>query len=154
MAKKIGIPRGMPALTPQLHFNGRARKAVEWYQRALGAELMGEVVPTPDGKGVMHAMLRVGDSPFMAVDVWPGYERGPTDTATVGMWLYTEDCDRLWERAISAGGTEVLMPMSDMFWGDRMGKLKDPFGHTWSIATALEISESEKRQLAAEQLPK
>ena len=149
MAKKIGVPEGMPTLTPHLHFNGNAREAVEWYRRALGAELQGEMVPSPDGEGIMHAMLRIGESPFMAADVWPGWEKGPEQSTSVGMWIYVEDCDSLWERAMKSDGATVLMPMADMFWGDRMGKLKDPFGHAWSIATQIELSEEEKEALAA-----
>ena len=152
MAKKIGVPEGMPTLTPHLHFNGKARDAVEWYQNALGAQLQTDIVPAPDGKSVMHAMLKVGNSPFMAADVWPGWEKGPEQSTTVGMWVYVEDCDALWERAINAAGAEVLMPMSDMFWGDRMGKLKDPFGHTWSIATQIELSEDESKALEDQQM--
>ena len=102
-----------------------------------------------DGKGIMHALLRVGESPFMAADVWPGWEKGPEQSTSVGMWVYVEDCDSLWERAMKADGATVLMPMADMFWGDRMGKLKDPFGHAWSIATQIELSEVEKEALAA-----
>jgi len=83
----------------------------------------------------------------MAADVWPGWETGPSESTTVGMWVYVEDCDALWERAIGGEGADVLMPMADMFWGDRMGKLKDPFGHTWTIATQIELRDDEKKAL-------
>ena len=152
MSKKIGIPANMPALIPHLHFNGNCRSAVDWYQVALGAELEAPPVSTPDGKQIMHAMLRINGSPFMVADSWPGWEHGPREGATAGMWIYVEDCDALWKGATEVEGAEVLMPLADMFWGDRMGKLKDPFGHTWSIATQIELSEEEKKEMAAEQM--
>jgi uncharacterized glyoxalase superfamily protein PhnB len=74
----------------------------------------------------------------MAADVWPGREKGPEQSTTVGLWVYVDDCGALWNRAIEAEGAELLMPMADMFWGDRMGKLnqqrKTPtlFCSTWT----------------------
>jgi len=125
----------MPTLTPHLWFNGDCSKAIEFYQRAFGAELLAKPVPSPGGDGVLHAMLRIGSSPIMMADAWPGsWEHGPKGSATMGLWVYVKDCDALLERATNAG-CEVLMPVMDAFWGDRMGKVKDPFGHCWAIAT-------------------
>ena len=129
------VPEGMNTLTTYLWFNGNCTEAVEFYQKALGAELAGPVVPGPDGKGVMHAMLKIGNSHVMMSDAWPGsWEKGPDGGTTASLWVYVEDCDALFARATDAG-CKPLMPMMDAFWGDRFGKVKDPFGHCWAIAT-------------------
>ena len=91
-------------------------------------------VPGPDDT-VLHSMLRIGDTNLMLADAFPGtWERGPDGASTAGLWIYVEDCDALFKRAVDAG-CEVLMPMEDAFWGDRHGKVKDPFGHCWAIAS-------------------
>lgn len=142
------IPEGMHSLTPHLWFNGNCKNAVEFYQKAFGAEVLGPISFDPEGKLVYHALLRLGNSPFMMADSWPGTgEQGPKEFTNVGMWLYVENCDALFERAIKAG-CEVIMPMMDAFWGDRMGKLKDPFGHTWAIATHKFIVTEEEQEKA------
>ena len=129
------IPQGMNVVTVQLWFNGQGRKAMQFYRRAFAAEQVGYVAATPDGRGIMHAMMKIGDTNLMIADAWPGqWERGPTDTATAGLQIYTEDCDRLFNRARKEG-CEIIFPVTDMFWGDRVGKLKDPYGHCWVIAT-------------------
>lgn len=79
--------------------------------------------------------MKIGDSHIMMADAWPGTsERGPKEYSSAGLWLYVPDCDRLYEQAVQAGCKE-LMPLRDAFWGDRMGKVKDPYGHCWAIAT-------------------
>ncbi len=129
------VPEGMNTLTTHLWFTGNCGEAVEFYQIALGAEPAGPVVHAPDGKGVLHAMLTIGTSHVMMADAWPGgWEQGPEKSATAGLWVYVEDCDALFNRAVEKG-CEVVMPMEDAFWGDRMGKVKDPFGHCWAIAS-------------------
>lgn len=129
------IPEGMHSLTPHLWFNGNCKAAVEFYQKAFGAELLAPVAFDSHNEFVCHAMLRIGNSNFMMADAWPGSpERGPEGFANVGMWLYVKDCDALFEQACAAG-CEVIMPIMDAFWGDRMGKVRDPFGHCWAIAT-------------------
>ncbi len=129
------VPKGMNSITTQLWFDGECKKAIDFYQKAFGAELAGDVAYAPNGKTVMHAMMKIGNSHVMMADAWPGaWEKAPNGSATAGLFLYVEDCDRLFERAVKAG-CESLFPMADQFWGDRMGKLKDPFGHCWGIAT-------------------
>ncbi|HTB34819.1 MAG TPA: VOC family protein [bacterium] len=129
------VPQGLRSLTPQLWFNGHCADALDFYERAFGAQLVGNVARGPEDLGVMHAMLRIGDSCFMLADAMPGGpEYGPEDTVSSGLWLYGEDCDSTFSRAATAGA-EVVQPLQDMFWGDRMGKLRDPFGHLWTIAT-------------------
>ena len=80
-------------------------------------------------------MLKIGNSHVMMADSWPeAWEKGPEGAASAGLWVYVEDCDAHFNRATSAG-CEVIFPLADAFWGDRMGKVKDPYGHCWSIAT-------------------
>ncbi|HKQ63000.1 MAG TPA: VOC family protein [Candidatus Polarisedimenticolaceae bacterium] len=129
------VPEGMNTLTAHLWFSGNCRQAVDFYQRAFGAEPAGPVASGPDGKSVMHAMLKLGNSHIMLADAWPGqWEQAPQTGSTAGLFVYVEDCDKLFARAVQAG-CETILPMADMFWGDRMGKLKDPYGHCWGIAT-------------------
>ncbi len=138
------IPKGYHTLTPYMTVRDAAR-AIEFYKQAFGAEEKG-VMKGPDGK-VMHAELRIGDSLFMLADEYPEFgSLSPQSTGGSGMGLhiYVEDVDSSFDRAIKAGG-KVEMPVSDMFWGDRYGKLVDPFGHKWSIAT-------HKQDLSAEDI--
>ena len=131
---KQRVPEGMHTLTPHLWFSGNCGEALDFYQRALGAELIGEIVWGPDGTSVVHAMVRIGSSMMMVADAWPGmWEQAPKTGTTAGLWIYVEDCDALFHRAVKAGA-EVQYPLDNMFWGDRMGKLKDPYGHCWAIA--------------------
>jgi uncharacterized glyoxalase superfamily protein PhnB len=128
------IPEGMHSVTPHLVCAGAAA-AIEFYKEAFGADDLGRVAAS-DGK-LMHAMIRIGDSPVMLVDEFP--EMGTTSPKSlagtpVTMHLYVEDVDAAFARAIAAGG-QAVMPVADMFWGDRYGVLEDPFGHRWSIAT-------------------
>jgi len=128
------IPEGYHTLTPSITVRDAAR-AIEFYKKAFGAVEKG-VMKGPDGK-VMHAELRIGDSLFMLADEFP--EFGSLSPQSVGgsgsgLHIYVEDVDSAFDRAIGAGGA-VEMPVADMFWGDRFGKLVDPFGHKWSIAT-------------------
>ncbi len=79
-------------------------------------------------------------------DAWPEHwEQGPKESASASIWLYVEDCDALYNRALDAG-CEVLQQIMDAFWGDRMGRVKDPFGHCWSIASHKWILTEEEMQ--------
>jgi uncharacterized glyoxalase superfamily protein PhnB len=143
------VPEGMNTVTSHLWFNGNCKEAIEFYKKALGAESPLPAVESPDGKSILHAMLKLGDTNIMMADAWPGqWEQGPKESATTGMFVYVDDCDALYNRAIDAG-FEVVDKMMDAFWGDRMGKVKDPFGHCWAIAThklILTPEEMEERQ--------
>lgn len=141
------VPPGMNTITPQLWYSGNCSQAIEFYQKAFGAELAGPAAKGPDGKSVMHAMLKIGNSHIMMADAWPNmWEKPPQDHSTAGLFVYVEDCDKLWDRALKAG-CEALFPMADMFWGDRMGKLKDPYGYPWAIAThKYEMTPEEMKQ--------
>ena len=128
------IPDGMHTVTAHLTCAGAA-EAIEFYKKAFGATELARMAG-PGGK-LMHAMLKIGDSPIMLVDEFP--EWGGTGPKTLGgtpvtIHLQVPDADAVFTRAVDAGAT-VKMPIADMFWGDRYGMLIDPFGHSWSIAT-------------------
>lgn len=137
MAKKASkpIPEGMNTVTTYLAFSGNCRSAIEYYQNVFDAKLAVEPVEYPESPKIMHAMLRIGDTHIMMSDVPDGeWEQGPVDSATAGFWVYVEDCDLLYNKLVESKA-EVLIPIMDSFWGDRMGKVKDPFGHCWMIAS-------------------
>src|SRR5207245_416273 len=120
-------------------------KAIEFYKNAFGATEKSRHM-TPDGKGVMHAELKIGDSVLMLANEWPPMclspkSRGGTSTT---LHLYVENADAAFDRAVKAG-CNVKMPLSDQFWGDRYGLTEDPFSHQWSLAT-------HKQDLSAEQI--
>jgi len=146
------IPTGFHTLTPHLVVKG-ATKAIEFYKRAFGAEEIGRM-PSPDGKSIMHADLKIGDSHVFLVDECPEMGcQGPAGSSgtPVTIHMYVEDVDAAFGQALAAGA-RVKMPLSDMFWGDRYGVLTDPFGHAWSIATHredLSLEEIRKRAQSA-----
>jgi uncharacterized glyoxalase superfamily protein PhnB len=133
------IPAGQHTITPHLVIKG-ASEAIEFYKRAFGAEELSRM-PMPGKDGQMklgHAELKIGNSKLYLADEFPDYGSvGPGKTSPVSFHLYVTDADAAFARAVEAGAT-VTMPLADMFWGDRFGKLVDPFGHHWSIAEHLE----------------
>jgi uncharacterized glyoxalase superfamily protein PhnB len=128
------IPEGYRSVTPHLVCE-RAAEAIAFYQKAFNA-VEDARLAGPDGR-IMHAELRIGDSAIMLCDDFPDYgSRGPLaigGTAVV-IHLYVNDADAVWAQALAAGA-KPIMPLADMFWGDRYGQVVDPFGHRWSIAT-------------------
>src|SRR5205823_1814773 len=137
MAKaKRAVPEGYHTITPQLTLDNAAQ-AIDWYKKALGAEELSRA-SGPDGK-IMHAELKIGDSRIMVNDVMMG-AKGPHafGGSPTSLWLYVEDCDALFNRAVSAGARTQGGPMgtmADQFWGDRAGTIIDPQGYQWTIAT-------------------
>ena len=132
------IPEGYHTVTPHLTVRGAAR-AIDFYARAFGAEELTRM-PAPDGERIMHAELRIGDSRVFLNDEFP--DMGGRSPEALGgtpasLHLYVEDVERAFARAVAAGA-KVHMPLQDMFWGDRYGRLVDPFGHEWSMATRRE----------------
>lgn len=123
------IPEGYHSLTPQLSVEN-ASAAIEFYEKAFGAEVR-ERAPDPTGKKIWHAALRIGSSLFFVNDVFP--EMGGTKSDT-SLWLYVADVDASFKRAVDAGGKPTMQVM-DMFWGDRMGAIVDPYGQKWNIVT-------------------
>jgi PhnB protein len=139
------VPAGFHTLTPHLTVRD-ADRALEFYKNALGAEVL-NVARTPDGK-VLHAMLRIGDSPLMLNDEFPemgGLSPLSTGGAGVTIHIYTENVDQAFDRAVNAGA-KVKMPLMDQFWGDRYGIVTDPFGHSWSLATHIKDMSPEEMQ--------
>jgi uncharacterized glyoxalase superfamily protein PhnB len=138
------VPEGTHTVTPHLVCAGAAG-AIEFYKRAFQAVEMLRL-PSPDGK-IMHACIRIGDSNVMLADESPKCGAlGPKSLngSPVTIHLAVEDVDAVVERAVAAGAT-VIVPVQDMFWGDRYGVLQDPFGHNWSVATRV-------RELTPEQI--
>ena len=131
---KSAVPAGYHTLTPQLVLD-KAADAIEWYKKALGAQERARAV-APDGR-ILHAELLIGDSPIMVNDDMMG---GPktTPNARASFWVYVEDCDALYNRAVQAGARVApgpMGPLADQFWGDRTGTVIDPQGFQWTIAT-------------------
>lgn len=131
------VPDGYHSITPYLVVDGAA-EAIAFYNKAFGAiETMR--LDAPGGK-VGHAEIRIGDSAVMLADEFPEMDyRGPKafGGCAMSLLIYTDDVDAMFQRAVDEGAT-VVKPLADQFYGDRNGTLKDPFGHTWSIATRKE----------------
>jgi PhnB protein len=140
MAKaKSPVPEGFHTVTPQLILDNAA-EAIDWYKRGLGAEERGRAVG-PDGK-ILHAELRIGNSMIMVNDAMMG-AKGPKALggSPTSLWIYVDDADSLFTRAVTAGARVADGPMgkmSDQFWGDRCGTFIDPAGYRWTIATRKE----------------
>jgi PhnB protein len=152
MAKaKKAVPEGLHTVTPSLIVDN-ATQAIDWYKKALGAEEVSRAVG-PDGK-ILHADLRIGDSRIYLND--PIMDaKGPKafGGSPASLWLYVEDCDALFNRAVGAGATTKgpMGKMADQFWGDRAGTITDPFGYQWTIATRKEdLTKQEMEQRQAE----
>jgi PhnB protein len=129
------VPEGYHTVTPYLTCKSSAQ-AIDFYKSAFGAkEIMR--MPSPDGK-ISHAEIQIGDSRVMLADEFPG-TCAPTPGATspIAIFLYLENVDSAFNRAVSAGA-KVDMPLANQFWGDRFGKLTDPFGHKWALAQHVE----------------
>ncbi len=121
------IPDGYHSVTPFLNVKGCA-KLIDFLKAAFGAE---EVMRMPGPNNmVMHAEVSIGNSRLMLGEAMQG---GP-ETSSSSFYLYVNDVDSMYKRATGAGATSVSAP-ADMFWGDRMGTVKDSFGNTWSVAT-------------------
>lgn len=130
------VPDGYHTATPYLIIR-HAADAIEFYKRAFGAtEIMR--MADPGGK-IGHAEIRIGDSSIMLCDEFPDMDlRSPDSTGSpVIIHLYVNDVDALVKQAVDAGA-QVLRPVEDQFYGDRGGKLRDPFGHIWWIASHVE----------------
>ena len=145
------IPQRMRSVTPHLVCAGAAQ-AIEFYKKAFGAVEEARL-PGPGGR-IMHAMIRIGDSAVMLVDEMPEWcALGPKALkgSSVTIHLYVENADATFERAVKAGA-KITMPLEDQFWGDRYGKLEDPFGHHWSVATHVRDVSMEEAQEAMKKM--
>jgi PhnB protein len=143
------IPTGFHSVTPNLTVDG-GPGAIDFYRRAFGAE----VVRRLDAGGkVMYAELRVGDSIITVNDEMPEFDSkapDPSSPVPISLTIYCEDTDALYAQALEAGATQVREP-KDAFFGDRVGTLRDPFGHKWAIATHLRDMTSEELEEAMQQ---
>lgn len=151
MAKVNPIPEGYHSVTPYLSIKGAA-KAIDYYKQVFGATELFRMA-APDGK-IGHAEIKIGNSPIMVADEFPEMEFVSPQTlggSPIGLMIYVDDVDTMFNKAISAGATQVK-PLQDQFYGDRSGTLKDPFGHVWTVATHVEDvapEELQKRAAAA-----
>lgn len=135
MSKDPEKPVIVQTLIPALTVDDAVR-AIDFYKKAFGAEETMRM-PGPDGKKIMHAEIRIGDSVlFLSDEVCEAGPKAPKDLGGVtgSIYLAVDDVDSVFNRALEAGAREE-MAVEDMFWGDRMGSLVDPFGHHWAIAT-------------------
>ncbi|MCH7721645.1 MAG: VOC family protein [Planctomycetes bacterium] len=145
----LPIPEGFHSVNSHIVVQNAA-EAIEFYKKAFGAEEIMRM-PGPDGKSVMHAELKIGDSIVMICDEFP--DMGAHSPKKIGgtpvtLHMYVNDADAVYDRAVKAGAT-ATMPPQDMFWGDRYGKLTDPYGHNWSIATHMKDLTPEQIQEGA-----
>lgn len=134
-AKPKSIPEGFHSVTPCLTLKNSI-EAIEFYRKAFGAKQL-DVFPGPDGKSTMHATIQIGDSILMMGDERPEQDCRSAESlgaSPVSLFIYVPNVDKVFEQALDAGAT-ATMPVDDMFWGDRCGALKDPFGYSWMIAT-------------------
>ncbi len=141
------IPKDFHSLTPSITLKN-SHKAIDFYKKAFGAVVL-DLMPNLDGKGVMHATIKIGNSILMMGDEMPGQKCLVAETvggSPMNLYLYVPDADATFKQATDAGA-EVTMPMADMFWGDRTGSVRDPFGYSWMIAT-------HKQDLSPEQIKK
>ncbi|KUI46662.1 hypothetical protein AU198_03585 [Mycobacterium sp. GA-1199] len=136
-----------PTVSPMLTVSDGAA-AIDFYVKAFDAEELGRV-PGPDGKRLFHAALRINGALVMLNDDFPEMNDGKSVTpealggSPVTIHLTVDDVDARFQRAVDAGAT-VVMPLDDMFWGDRYGELRDPFGHLWSMGQPMrEVSQEE-----------
>ena len=141
------IPAGYRAVTPSLTVKD-SLKAIEFYKKAFGAKVL-DVFPALDGRGTMHAAMQIGDSIVMMGDEMPqgGCKSAESLGASpVSLYVYVPNVDAVFTQAVAAGAV-ATMPVAEMFWGDRAGNVKDPFGYSWMIAThTRDLTKDEVRQ--------
>ena len=142
------IPSGYHTVTPSFTFKD-SQQAMEFYKKAFGANVL-DVFPSPTGRGIMHATMQIGNSIMMMGDENPGCKSAETlGGSPISLFIYVPNVDAAFKQAIEAGAT-VVMPVADMFWGDRAGHLKDPFGYSWMIATHTQDLTQEQIRKGAE----
>jgi len=144
------IPEGFHTITPSLTVRNAAQ-AIDFYKKALGAEERMRMAG-PDGK-ITHAELKIGNSIIFMNDENPAWGcKSPQSLggSASGFYLYVEDVDQAMKRAIAAGGTST-MPVTDMFWGDRMGNFTDPYGFTWTLSTHTQDMTEQEMEEGAKQ---
>jgi len=147
------IPQGFHSLTAGLACKNAAQ-AIDLYKKAFGATEHSRMA-SPDGR-IMHAELQIGDSMLFLADEFPGMTAAPAPGVlpAQSLYLYVKDVDATYQQAVAAG-CQGAMPVQDMFWGDRFGKVVDPFGHHWNLATHVEdVAPAEMERRAKEWMAK
>jgi PhnB protein len=143
-------PSGYHVVTPAIVVRDAAQ-AIEFYQRAFGAEEVSRM-KAPDGS-IMHAEIRIGDSIVMLGEEneqWGTKSPLSTNGNPGSLHMYVADADAAFQRAVDAGAS-VTYPLEDAFWGDRYGKVRDPFGHEWGIATRVREMSDEETEKAGQE---
>jgi len=152
MSRTDSLPDGYNTVTAYLVVKD-ASAALKFYRDAFGAEELLRL-PGPGGEGVLHSEMRIGNSVVMVADERVGSTsaRAPESlgATSVTLHLYVDDVDTLFHKAV-AGGCKVAMPLYDAFWGDRYGKVTDPFGHEWSMSTRVKNMSNEELGRAADE---
>ena len=147
--KVLAIPKGYHSITPYLMIEN-ASGAIEFYKKVFGAKEVMRM-EKPNGK-IGHAELRIGDTKIMVADECPEMNAfGPKHYkgSPVGIHLYIKDVDNIVQKAVAAGA-KIIRPVDNMFYGDRLGTVEDPFGHKWSVSTHIEdVSQAQMRKRAA-----
>jgi PhnB protein len=153
MSKAVqAVPPHLRTVTVRLVVKGAAA-AIDFYVKAFGAKPLGQRYTMPDGK-IVHAEIGIGDAVVFVTDESDdGQVFAPTSVdrrVTALMTLSIPDVDRVWERAVAAG-CEIVYPLADQFYGDRAGRLRDPFGHQWLLSTHIEdvSAEAMERRMRA-----
>jgi PhnB protein len=145
MQKFNYVRKGYHAITPSLAFAG-AGSAIAWYKKVFGAQ---EVMCMKDAAGtIVHAELKIGDSILMLAEENPAYNKSPQtlNGTPIVLNLYVPDADIVFSQA-TREGAEIIFPLEDQFYGDRSGRIKDPFGYLWIISAVKEdISMEEMNQ--------
>jgi uncharacterized glyoxalase superfamily protein PhnB len=149
MANPKARPQGYHSVTPSLLFDDAAA-AIEFYKRAFGAQEQSRM-PGPGGR-IMHAVLKIGDSIIFVADALSNAGRSAKSLggSPMSLHIYVENVDSHWKQAIAAGAKES-MPLADQFWGDRYGKLMDPFGIEWSLGEHVRDVSQQDMERAAKQ---
>jgi len=145
MANVRAIPEGFTTVTPSITLRD-TRAAIDFYKKAFGAKERG-IHPGPDGK-IMHAEIQIGNSILMMNDEIMDCKSAQTvGSSPISFYVYVEDVDSAFQKAKGAGAKEVV-PVTDMFWGDRMGAVEDPYGYRWTIATHVKDQTPEEMKKA------
>jgi PhnB protein len=148
MSAVRAIPEGYRSVTPAIVCKN-ATQAIEFYKEVFHAKEINRM-SAPGGK-IGHAELQIGDSRIMLSDEWPGMASAPSPNHSCSsLYVYSDNVDAVFDRAVKAGA-KVEMPLQNQFWGDRQGRIRDPFGHNWSIAQHVEDvapAEMERRSAA------
>ncbi|HEY1469188.1 MAG TPA: VOC family protein [Candidatus Acidoferrum sp.] len=142
------IPEGYHSITPSLVCKNAA-KAIDYYKEVFQAKELARM--TGPGGTIGHAELQIGDSRLMLSDEFPGMTQapGPNPITSCSLVIYTDNVDAMFDRAVKAGG-KTEMPLENQFWGDRYGKVRDPFGHQWGLAQHVEDVSPEEMKKRSE----